>query len=92
MSGASERGSGTVSSDLRLLYEKDLGNFVVPMPDTTVIFEQNISQLSDRYVGLEHQLARTLYARGFWTTEMLGGKSVRGGAYGVEFKLRWEAD
>ena len=92
VSGASERGSGSLSSDLRLLYEKDLVSLDPRLAETRLIFEQNIYRLSDYYLGFEQKLSRSLYARGFWSGESLGGPAVRGGAYGLEFNVRWEVD
>jgi hypothetical protein len=90
VSGVSERGSGAVSSDLRLLYENDLSD--VGLPGSLMIFEQNISRASDTYLGFEQRLARTLYARSYWGSEQVGRYLELGGAYGVEMKVRWELD
>jgi autotransporter translocation and assembly factor TamB len=85
VSGASERGSGAISSDFRLIAEKDLDW-------STVIFEQNISRISDSYVALERRLADRLYARTYWARQQLGRSLDIGGAYGLEFNVRWELD
>lgn len=86
VSGVSERGAGTVSSEVRLLAEKEIGW------DTRVLLEQNLSRTSDTYIGLEKRLARTLYARSYWASMEYGRSLNIGGAYGVDFKLRWELD
>jgi hypothetical protein len=90
VSGVSERGSGLVSSDLRLLYENELDD--VSLPGTLMIFEQNITRASDTYLGLEQRLARTLFARTYWASEQRGRHLPIGGAYGLEVKVRWELD
>jgi hypothetical protein len=90
VSGVSERGSGMVSSDLRLLYENELDD--VSLPGMLMIFEQNITRASDTYLGLEQRLARTLYARSYWASEQRGRHLPIGGAYGLEVKVRWELD
>ncbi|HCH64961.1 MAG: hypothetical protein CL927_14925 [Deltaproteobacteria bacterium] len=85
VSGVSERGSGSVSSDLRLLVEKDL-------EWATLIFEQNLSRSIDTYLGLERRLARMFYVRTYWAREQVGRRLDIGGAYGVEAKIRGELD
>ncbi|MEC7946581.1 MAG: translocation/assembly module TamB domain-containing protein [Myxococcota bacterium] len=85
VSGASERGSGSVSSDFRLIAEKDLDW-------STIIVEQNISRFSDTYVGVEKRLADRLYARSYFASEQLGRSLAIGGAWGAEFNVRWELD
>jgi hypothetical protein len=90
VSGVSERGSGIVTSELRLLYENELSD--VGLPGTMMIFEQNISRSSDTYLGIEQRLARTLYARTYWGSEQVGRYLDLGGAYGFDVKIRWELD
>ena len=85
VSGVSERGSGTVSSDLRLLVEKDLDW-------ATLIFEQNLSRSGDTYLGLERRLARLFYVRSYWAREQVGRRLDLGGAYGLEANVRGEID
>jgi autotransporter translocation and assembly factor TamB len=85
VSGVSERGSGSVSSDLRLLVEKD-------MDWATLIFEQNLSRSIDTYLGLERRLARMFYLRTYWAREQVGRRLDIGGAYGFEAKIRGELD
>ena len=85
VSGVNERGSGTVSSDMRLLVEKDFDW-------GTLIFEQNLARNSDTYLGFEKRLARKLYTRGYWAREQVGRRLNIGGAYGAELNLRWELD
>ncbi len=90
VSGVSERGSGIVTSELRLLYENELAD--VGLPGTMMIFEQNISRSTDTYLGIEQRLARKLYARTYWGSEQVGRYMDLGGAYGFDVKVRWELD
>jgi len=90
VSGVSERGSGILSSDLRLLYENELDD--LNLPGTLMIFEQNLTRVSDTYLGFEQRLARTLFARSYWASEQHGRHLAIGGAYGLEMKVRWEVD
>ena len=57
-----------------------------------MIFEQNLTRVSDTYLGLEQRLARTLFARTYWASEQHGRHLAIGGAYGLEMKVRWELD
>lgn len=85
VSGVSERGAGTVSSELRLLVEKDLDW-------ATLIFEQNLSRSVDTYLGLERRLARIFYLRTYWARDQKGRRLDIGGAYGLEANVRGEFD
>ncbi|MEC7985738.1 MAG: translocation/assembly module TamB domain-containing protein, partial [Myxococcota bacterium] len=78
--------SGSFSSSLRILAEKDLGE------KTRIRFEKDLTQTEDFYLSLEQKLANTFYLRSFWTSEQRGRYLDIGGAYGVEFQLRLEAD
>ena len=90
VSGVSERGSGLVNSELRLLYENELSD--LGLNGGMMILEQNISRASDTYLGFEQRLARQLYARTYWGSEQVGRFLDVGGAYGLEMKVRWELD
>jgi hypothetical protein len=90
VSGVSERGSGIVTSELRLLYENELAD--VGLPGTMMIFEQNISRSTDTYLGVEQRLARKVFARAYWGSEQVGRYMDLGGAYGLDVKVRWELD
>ncbi len=85
VSGVSERGLA-VTSELRLLAEKDITE------DTRLTLEQNLNRVDDTYLSLEQRLARRLYLRGYWATEQEGRYMEIGGAYGLDFNLRWELD
>lgn len=86
VSGVSERGSSTVTSDVRLLAEKQLGGF-----DFTV--EKNLgSNLgTDWYVSVERRIAERLYATAYVATQQ-EGRTLGIPAIGAEFKIKWELD
>ena len=86
VSGSSARGSTFISSRLNLLAEKDLGR------DTTIIIEQEVPDISGTYIGLEKRLADKLYSRGYWASDQIGRHLDIGGAWGLEFNVRWELD
>lgn len=83
VSGVSERGSTTLSSDLRLVAEKDLFDF-------TITGESNFDQ--DWYLSIERRIAQNLYASAYAATQQEGRSLPIGAAYGAEFKYRWEFD
>jgi autotransporter translocation and assembly factor TamB len=86
ISGVSERSYSAVTSELRLLAEKDLDW------GGTLRLEQNLNRVSDTYISLEQKLARKLYLRGFYATEQQDRYLSIGGAYGVDMNVRWELD
>jgi len=86
VSGTGDRASGTITTELRVLAEWDLG------ADTTLIVEQSPTQWSESYVAVEKRLAQKLYARSYWSGEREGGSLGGQGAVGVEARLRWEMD
>jgi hypothetical protein len=85
VSGASERGSGSVSSELRLVVEKQVGE--VGLTWETAL---GSSLGTDWYAGAERRLAERLYVRTYVATRQEGRALPIGAAYGTEFKLRWE--
>ena len=87
VSGVSERGSNTVTSDLRLVAEKQLGDF-----DFTLEKRLDVNLASDWYLSVERRLAEKLYATAYAATRQEGRSLPIGAAYGVEFKLKWELD
>lgn len=87
VSGVSERGSSTVSSELRLVAEKQLGDFDLTMETT---LGQSFGQ--DWYLSVERRIARRMYATMYAATRQEGRSLPIGAAYGAEFKLRWELD
>ncbi len=87
VSGVSERGSNTVSSDLRLVAEKQVGAF-----DFTVEKRLGVNLESDWYASVERRLAERLYATAYVATRQEGRSLPIGAAYGAEFKFRWELD
>ena len=78
--------SGAFSSSLRLLAEKDLAS------GSRLRLEKDLTQTEDFYFSFEQKLANTFYLRSFWTSEQRNRYLDIGGAYGVEFQLRLEAD
>ena len=85
VSGVSERGSNTVSSNLRLVAEKKIEDFDFTL-ETTVTGGFG----RDYYVSVERRLAERMYASAYLATQQEGRSLPIGGAYGTEFKLRWE--
>lgn len=86
ISGVNARSYSAVTSELRLLAEKDLDW------GPTLRLEQNLNRVSDTYISLEQKLARRLYLRGFYATEQQDRYLTIGGAYGVDMNVRWELD
>ena len=85
ISGPTDRNSAYVSSALRLLAEKDIG-------DGTIRLEQNITDTTDVFVSWEQKLTQRLYTRLYWASQQQG-RSINGrGAVGAEFEVQWELD
>lgn len=85
ISGPTDRNSAYVSSALRLLAEKDIGN-------GTIRLEQNITDTTDVFVSWEQKLTQRLYTRLYWASQQQG-RSINGrGAVGAEFEVQWELD
>lgn len=85
ISGPTDRNSAYVSSALRLLAEKDIG-------DGTIRLEQNITDTTDVFVSWEQKLSQRLYTRLYWASQQQG-RSINGrGAVGAEFEVQWELD
>jgi len=87
VSGVNERGSTTVSSDLRFVAEKQVGDF-----DITVETSLGQSLGQDWYASVERRIAQRLYATTYIATQQEGRSLPIGAAYGAEFKFRWDAD
>lgn len=85
-SGVNERGTSTLSSDLRIVVEKDLPGDFKATGETTIPFND------DYYLGLDKRLAGRLYATLFWASKQEGRALDIGGAYGAAFKYRLELD
>lgn len=88
VTGATGGRSGSLSSEPRLVVEKDIG----PPWDVTLTGEVNVVQLGDSFASLEKRLARRLYVTAFWSSTQVGRSLDIGGAYGAEFILRWDLD
>ncbi len=85
VSGPTDRNSAYVSSALRLLAEKDIGN-------GTLRLEQNITDTTDVFVSWEQRLTQRLYTRLYWSS-LQQGRTINGnGAVGAEFEVQWELD
>ena len=85
ISGPTDRNSAYVSSALRLLAEKDIG-------DGTIRLEQNVTDTTDVFVSWEQKLTQRLYTRLYWASQQQG-RSINGrGAVGAEFEIQWELD
>ncbi len=87
VSGVSERGSSTVTSDLRLVAEKQISGF-----DLTVEKRLGVNLESDWYLSIERRIAEKLYATAYVATRQEGRSLPIGAAYGAEFKWKWEFD
>ena len=85
-SGSSIRESGSFATALRLIVEKDFSE------DTTLSYEQNLTNFGDVYVGIEQRLTQKFYLQTFWASKQQGRYLDIGGAYGSEFQVRWEID
>jgi translocation and assembly module TamB len=85
ISGPTDRNSAYVSSALRLLAEKDIG-------DGTLRLEQNITDATDVFVSWEQKMTERLYTRLYWSSQQQG-RAINGtGALGAEFEVQWELD
>ncbi|MBN1335591.1 MAG: translocation/assembly module TamB domain-containing protein [Deltaproteobacteria bacterium] len=87
VTGPSMRGSRTVSSEPRLLVEWDLNQ-----RDLTASGEFNLVQFGDRYLSIEKRLAQRFYVTGYWAGVQEDRSLPIGGAWGTEFKFRWEIE
>ncbi len=88
VTGATNSGSSDISSEPRLVVEKDL-----PPPwELTVTGEFKLVEWGDTYASVEKRVARRLYLKAYWASVQEERYLNIGGAYGTEFKLRWELD
>jgi len=87
VTGVTERGT-LVSSEPRIVVEKRVG---APY-EFDVIGEFNPNRPADTYLGVEKQLTQSFYMTFYRSgLEEDHGMSL-GGAYGADFKLRWDYD
>ncbi|MFH1463292.1 MAG: translocation/assembly module TamB domain-containing protein [Pseudomonadota bacterium] len=86
--GTSTRGARNLSSEPRLVVEKDIS----PPWDLTVTGEINLMRREDWYVSLEKRMARRLFMTTYYAGEQYERSLDIGGAFGAEFKLRWEIE
>lgn len=87
VSGVTERGTPTLSSDLRLVAQKEIGGFDVT---AETALGQNLGR--DWYLSIERRIAQRLYASAWLATEQEGRTLPIGAAYGFDLKLRVEGD
>ncbi len=87
VSGVTERGTPTVSSDLRLVAQKELGGFEVTMETGLT---QNVGR--EWYLSVERRIAQRLYASTWLSTEQEGRSLPVGAAAGLDLKLRVEGN
>lgn len=87
VTGVSARG-GTLSSEWRVLVEKQ-----VPEPwDLTFVGEFNPFRLDDQYLAMEKQLTNNVYLNLYWASYQRERNLAIGGAYGADFRVRWEVE
>ena len=87
VSGVTERGTPTLSSDLRLVAQKQVAGFDVTV-DTAL--GQNLGR--DWYASVERRIAQRLYLSAWLATQQEGRTLPIGAAYGLDLKLRVEGD
>ncbi len=88
VTGTSTKGVRNVSSEPRLLVEKD-----IPEPwDLTVAGEINVTRPEDWYASLEKRIARRLWVTTYYASIQYERSLNIGGAFGTEFELRWEVE
>ncbi len=88
VTGATAGSSRNISSEPRVVIEKDLGQ---PW-DLTLTGESNMVQYGDFFASVEKRIARRLFMTAYWSSIEYDRSLDIGGAYGTEFKLRWELD
>lgn len=87
VSGVTERGTPTLSSDLRLVAQKQVAGFDVTVETA---LGQNLGR--DWYASVERRIAQKLYLSAWLATEQEGRTLPIGAAYGLDLKLRVEGD
>ena len=76
-----------MSSDLRLVAQKEIAGF-----DVTLETELGQNLGRDWYINIERRIARKLYGALWLATEQEGRTLPIGAAYGLDLKVRVEAD
>jgi len=84
VTGVSQRGALT-STEWRLLVEQNLDEPI----DVTLVGEFG---LDDTYLAAERELYDNLYLNVYWSSEQRQSSRNIGGAYGADFKVRWESE
>ncbi len=88
ITGTSTQGVRNVSSEPRLLVEKDIGE---PW-DLTVAGEVNVIRPEDWYASLDKRIARRLYVTAYYASIQYERSLDIGGAFGTELQFRWELE
>ncbi|MFZ5477177.1 MAG: translocation/assembly module TamB domain-containing protein [Myxococcota bacterium] len=87
VSGVSERGSNVLSSELRLVAEKQWNGF-----DFTVEKSLSSGLDADWYASVERRLTDRFFATAYVATRQEGRSLPIGAAYGAELKFRLDVD
>jgi len=88
ITGTTTQGVRNVSSEPRLLVEKDLDE---PW-DLTIAGEVNVIRPEDWYASLEKRIARRVYVTTYYASIQYERSLEIGGAFGTELQLRWEVE
>jgi len=88
ITGTTTKGVRNVSSEPRLLVEKDIDE---PW-DLTIAGEVNVIRLEDWYASLEKRIARRLYVTTYYASIQYERSLDIGGAFGTELQVRWEVE
>ena len=88
ITGTTTQGVRNVSSEPRLLVEKDIDE---PW-DLTIAGEVNVIRPEDWYTSLEKRIARRLYITTYYASIQYERSLDIGGAFGTELQLRWEVE
>jgi hypothetical protein len=88
ITGTTTQGVRNVSSEPRLLAEKDFGE---PW-DLTVAGEMNVTRPEDYYLSVEKRIAQHLYLTTYYASIQYERSLDIGGAFGSELQLRWEVE
>jgi hypothetical protein len=88
ITGTTTQGVRNVSSEPRLLAEKDFGE---PW-DLTLAGEMNVTRPEDFYLSVEKRVAQHLYLTTYYASIQYERSLDLGGAFGSELQLRWEVE
>ena len=88
ITGTTTQGVRNVSSEPRLLVEKDIDE---PW-NLTIAGEVNVIRPEDWYASLEKRIARRLFVTTYYASIQYERSLDIGGAFGTELQLRWEVE